>query len=176
MRENQNCCTALYKSTDIVFNQSDILACHPAQQNEEKTKFNPAKSGQPVFMILAYPALKNGRRVRKVLYFHHMGSNGGSNPGSWNEAARMRDTWVHAILTTFFPVLLEEPIYSPLRTNKRLLIVLNPQAGKGHAARVMRNRIGPILQDTGVEYEVLVTERQGHSHEIVQAEPNLAKR
>ena len=59
---------------------------------------------------------------------------------------------------------------------KRLLLVLNTHAGKGHATKLMRNRIGPILQDAGVEYEVLVTERQGHSHEIVQAEPKLAKR
>ena len=171
IRENQqNCCTTLCKSVDISLNQCDILACNPAQQNDEKTRFNPQKSGQPVFMILAYPPMKNGKRLRKVLYFHHM-----SGSGSWNEAARIRDTWVHAILTTFFP-LLEENIYSPMRHHKRLLIILNPYAGKGHAARVMRNKIGPILQDTGVEYEVLVTERQGHSHEIVQAEPNLAKR
>ena len=36
--------------------------------------------------------------------------------------------------------------------------------------------VGLILQEKGIEYEVLITERQGHAHEIVQAELHLAKR
>ena len=40
----------------------------------------------------------------------------------------------------------------------------------------MSSVVGPILQEKGIEYEVLITERQGHAHEIVQAEPHLAKR
>ena len=126
-------------------------------------------------MILAYPEVKGGKRIRKVLYFHIDSKN---QSIEWNEASRMRDTWVHAILTTFFRPK-EEPGYGLHRQHaphKRLLVVLNTHAGKGHAAKMMRNRIGPILQDAGVEYEVLVTERQGHSHEIVQAEPKLAKK
>ena len=133
-------------------------------------------------MILAYPVLKNsgGKRVRKVLYFHIDSTKNQSSGAEniWNEASRIRDTWVHAILTTFFRLNENEGIYGSVHSKsyKRLLVVLNQHAGKGHAAKLMRNRIGPILQDAGVEYEVLVTERQGHSHEIVQAEPKLAKR
>ena len=40
----------------------------------------------------------------------------------------------------------------------------------------MSSVVGPILQEAGIEYEVLITERQGHAHEIVQAELNVAKR
>ena len=40
----------------------------------------------------------------------------------------------------------------------------------------MSSMVGTILQETGIEYEVLITERQGHAHEIVQAEPHLGKR
>ena len=157
--------------------KSDILACHPASQQNENSKFNPRKSGQPIFMILAYPEVKGGgKRTRKVLYFHIDSKSQSSEENLWHEASRLRDTWVHAILTTFFRPH-EEPGHRQLsHHHKRLLLVLNTHAGKGHATKLMRNRIGPILQDAGVEYEVLVTERQGHSHEIVQAEPKLAKR
>ena len=39
----------------------------------------------------------------------------------------------------------------------------------------MSSVVGPVLQETRIEYEVLITERLGHGHEIVQAEPHLAK-
>jgi hypothetical protein len=40
----------------------------------------------------------------------------------------------------------------------------------------MTSVVGQILQETGIEYEVLINERQEHAHEIVQAKPHLAKR
>ena len=68
------------------------------------------------------------------------------------------------------------PYYTYRPPQRRLLIVLNPYAGTGCATKLMSSVVGPILQETGIEYEVLITERQGHAHEIVQAEPHLAKR
>lgn len=62
------------------------------------------------------------------------------------------------------------------RPQRRLLIVLNPTSGTGSATKIMSSVLGPMLQEAGIEYEVLITERQGHAHEIVQAEPNLSKR
>ena len=70
-------------------------------------------------------------------------------------------------LMSFYP-------YRP--PQRRLLVILNPYAGTGCATKLMSSVVGPILQETGIEYEVLITERQGHAHEIVQAEPHLAKR
>ena len=64
----------------------------------------------------------------------------------------------------------------PMRPQRRLLIVLNPTSGTGSATKIMSSVVGPILQEANIEYEVLITERQGHAHEIVQAEPSLAKR
>ena len=108
---------------------------------------------------------------------------------SKSEAVRIRDTWVHSILTTFFPLSNEEPQHpragqgdadhhyqQQRRHLRRLLVILNPSAGNGNATRTMSSTVGPMLKEAGIEYDVLITERQGHAHEIVQAEPNLAKR
>ena len=102
---------------------------------------------------------------------------------------RIRDTWVHSILTTFFPLANEEPSLSHMHQNqehhwsspvnqhsRRLLVILNPAAGTNSATKIMNSNVGPMLQEAGIEYDVLITERRGHAHEIVQAEPNLAKR
>ncbi len=68
-------------------------------------KVHPEKVGHPVFMILAYPITKsNGKRSRQSLFFHYMPSEGegSSRKKRGSEASRVRDTWIHAIFTTFF--------------------------------------------------------------------------
>ena len=100
------------------------------------------------------------------------------------EAVRIRDTWVHSILTTYFPaseanegvVQVTPDVWSPTSGLRRLLIVLNPVSGIGKATKIMRSIVGPVLQEAGVEYEVLITEKQGHAHEVVRGEPNIHKR
>ena len=54
--------------------------------------------------------------------------------------------------------------------------MLNPASGVGKSTKIMRSLVGPVLQESGMEYEVLITERQGHAHEVIRAEPNLQKR
>ena len=102
------------------------------------------------------------------------------------EAVRIRDTWVHSILTTFFPssdqdfdsgvVQVSPDGWSPSSALRRLLLVLNPASGVGKSTKIMRSLVGPVLQESGMEYEVLITERQGHAHEVIRSEPNLSKR
>ena len=100
------------------------------------------------------------------------------------EAVRIRDTWVHSILTTYFPsseddigvVQVSPDGWSPSSALRRLLVVLNPASGVGKSTKLMRTLVGPVLQESGIEYEVLLTERQGHAHEVIRAEPNLQKR
>ena len=160
------CC--LPKGSDLTIKSSDIVSCRPALYNEVKNKhrIKPDEVGHPVFMLIAHPVLKkNGKRLRKVLYFHHFTSHP-------SEAARIRDTWVHSILTNFF----HDKRVDDLDFSSRVLIVLNPTSGTGNTTHKMSSVVGPMLQEAGIEYEVLITERQGHAHEIVQAEPNLAKR
>jgi len=196
------CCVP--RGPDEILQCSDIVACRPAQYDDatnymkksHRNKVKPEEVGHPIFMILAYPMVnkKTGKRARKVMYFHHMSSPTQEavefqvrkkGNASLSEAVRIRDTWVHSILTTFFPSPNEEPAeWSPVPSGhtqprppqRRLLVVLNPSAGTGCATKIMSSAVGPILQETGIEYEVLITERQGHAHEIVQAEPHLAKR
>ena len=91
-------------------------------KKSHKNKVKPEDVGHPIFMIVAYPLLsvKSGKRARKVLYFHHMSKSeefleirsskrGGQNV-SLSEALRIRDTWVHSILTSFFSLMNEEPV------------------------------------------------------------------
>lgn len=124
------CC--MPKGPDLTITNADIVSCRPAQYNDEmyymkksqRSKVKPEDVGHPVFMIVAHPLVnKKGKRERKVLYFHHMPSSPASeeflrpvgknrkrsNP-HLSEAMQIRDTWVHSILTTFFPLLNEEPL------------------------------------------------------------------
>ena len=75
------CC--LPRGPDEILESSDIVACRPAQYDDAaqymkktlRNKVKPEEVGHPIFMILAYPMVnKNGKRARKVLYFHHMSS------------------------------------------------------------------------------------------------------
>ena len=68
------CC----KGRDLVLNRSDIVACRPAQhedsfmKNSLRNKVRPDQVGHPVFMILAYPPWKKGKRHKKSLFFHYL--------------------------------------------------------------------------------------------------------
>ena len=196
------CC----KGRDLTLNHKDIVACRPAQhedsfmKNSLRNKVKPEEVGHPVFMIIAYPQWNGGgKRVKKSLFFHYIApeqqrtnkqSGGGqlksaSNAYELTEAVRIRDTWVHSILTPYSPtseaelgvVQVTPDVWSPAPSGfRRLLIVLNPSAGVGRGLKVMRSLIGPVLQEAGIEYEVLVTEKQGHAHEIVRGEPDIQKR
>ena len=89
-------------------------------------------------------------------------------------AAKLRDTWVHAITTTLFPDDVASgacgyPSMSPAE-GKRLLVIINPYAGTKDAQVVANRSLLPMLQQAGVEYEVLLTSYAGHARELVRQE------
>ena len=89
-------------------------------------------------------------------------------------AAKLRDTWVHAITTTLFPDDVGSgdcgyPSMAP-GEGKRLLVIINPYAGTKNAQVVANRSILPMLQQAGVEYEVLLTSYAGHARELVRQE------
>jgi diacylglycerol kinase family enzyme len=89
-------------------------------------------------------------------------------------AAKLRDTWVHAITTTLFPDDVASgavgyPSMSP-GEGKRLLVIINPYAGTKNAQAIANRSLLPMLQQAGVEYEVLITGYAGHARELVRQE------
>ena len=90
-------------------------------------------------------------------------------------AAKLRDTWVHAITTTLFPDEADGggtsayPSMSPGEC-KRLLVIINPYSGKKNAQAIANRSLLPMLQQAGMEYEVLLTRHAGHAREVVRQE------
>lgn len=176
----------------------DIVACRPAHQSGQERQFltkrmqnsvSPDIVGYPVFMVIAYPLTGNdGKRCRHNLFFHHLSSNypGGKKRDkgknedmeAYSEAGKVRDTWVHSILTTLFPVVDDNA--SPWASNpfggRRLLVIVNPFAGTGSAKKMLHKEVVPTLKEAGLDYDVLLTERANHAREVIAAEPDIARR
>jgi YegS/Rv2252/BmrU family lipid kinase len=55
-----------------------------------------------------------------------------------------------------------------MKSNERLLIILNPTAGKGKAGQ-HREEIEGLLRAAGANYDVKLTERVGHATELARA-------
>jgi Diacylglycerol kinase catalytic domain len=52
---------------------------------------------------------------------------------------------------------------------ERYLVLVNPISGKGHAERDARRTVVPMLEQAGIECDVVVTRHRGHAHEICRA-------
>lgn len=132
---------------------------------------------------------RNYCRTRMVMQFHAVpgmgeppirpmeesGSGGGATSDedrkAWATAAwaaQLRDTWVHAIRTSLFPLDHGESAFRLDRDGSRLFVVLNPMSGKKQGQLVANRSLFPVLQQAGIEYEVLVTQYPGHAREIVR--------
>ncbi|XP_023569820.1 sphingosine kinase 1 [Octodon degus] len=51
-----------------------------------------------------------------------------------------------------------------------VLVLLNPRAGTGKALQQFQRFVQPLLADAEVSFKLMVTERQNHARELVQAE------
>ncbi|XP_067936065.1 sphingosine kinase 1-like [Watersipora subatra] len=54
------------------------------------------------------------------------------------------------------------------RSNKPILVLLNPVAGKGFAKKLFDEKILPMLKEAEMVYQLIVTERNGHGMEIAR--------
>ncbi|XP_075418367.1 sphingosine kinase 1 isoform X1 [Tenrec ecaudatus] len=52
----------------------------------------------------------------------------------------------------------------------RVLVLLNPRAGKGKALQLFRSRVQPLLVEADVSFTLVLTERRNHARELVRQE------
>ena len=161
----------------------DIVSCYPANhQNQGKLDYNV--TGYPIFMIVAYPSNKSGKRQRTQMHFHLMQNSGTSDldDATFSDketkrlgkerimmmnAAKIRDTWVHAITTSLFTDdAARNADYS--NTQRRLLVIINPYSGRKKAQKVATKSLLPMLHEAGVDYEVLMTQYPGHAQQVIR--------
>ncbi|XP_034442593.1 sphingosine kinase 1-like [Hippoglossus hippoglossus] len=50
----------------------------------------------------------------------------------------------------------------------RMMLLVNPQSGKGQALTLYNNHIQPMLNEAGVPHTLVITERQNHARELVR--------
>ena len=53
---------------------------------------------------------------------------------------------------------------------KPILFLINPKSGSGKAFSVFNEQVLPIIKESGVEYEMVLTTRQNHGRELVAKE------
>ena len=88
-------------------------------------------------------------------------------------AAKIRDTWVHAITTSLMAT--ADPtdtgaVSAAAGGPARLLVVINPASGKRHAMTVAARTLLPILHESGLDYEILLTDYPGHAQHVMRHE------
>ncbi|TRY72571.1 hypothetical protein TCAL_00196 [Tigriopus californicus] len=176
----------------------DILACRPALgvQGTERPNLGP-----PLFQLITYPLV--GKAPSKVVFYFHLRpkeTKTAEGTDDEDEDAQsvlyhfdhkqvhlLKQNWVKTILELFFPggsPLTSSGPFSKSRLvnvtqsktylSQKILVALNPLAGKGNALKVFRDILVPIFKDAATEYEVLVTEYPGHAYSVVKNE-NLAR-
>nr|XP_033479449.1 sphingosine kinase 1-like [Epinephelus lanceolatus] len=57
---------------------------------------------------------------------------------------------------------------SELSRPSRMMLLVNPQSGKGHALTLYNNHIQRMLNEAGVTHTLVITERQNHARELVK--------
>lgn len=66
-----------------------------------------------------------------------------------------------------------EPVECPrglLPRPCRVLVLLNPQGGKGKALQLFQSRVQPFLEEAEITFKLILTERKNHARELVCAE------
>nr|XP_006812074.1 PREDICTED: sphingosine kinase 2-like [Saccoglossus kowalevskii] len=122
------------------------------------------------FTIYTYPIGKKtlgGTRIRqrKVIVFrvtHHE---------TFEANMAIADKWWMAIhmLLRGVQITTEQDIKkSRLPSVKKLLLLVNPHSGKGKAVTLFRERVVPLLGESGINYHHIITEYQGHAQDIVK--------
>jgi hypothetical protein len=157
-------------------------------------KMDPSVAGHPVFMLIAYPSKsKAGLREKMILYFHlppkkeePFADSGENNDSAKNSdgtrrqrqlsiAAKVRDTWVHAIETSLLPEIQVPPYQThpnapPGFGAPKLLVIVNPFSGQKKSEKILQEELVPFFSEAGIDFEVLITRYAGHAREVVANE------
>ncbi|XP_035258818.1 sphingosine kinase 1 [Anguilla anguilla] len=62
----------------------------------------------------------------------------------------------------------EGVLFSQVRQPGRLMVLLNPQSGKGQALSLYTGHVQRMLAEAGVPHTLVITERQNHARELVR--------
>ncbi|XP_018008074.1 sphingosine kinase 2 isoform X2 [Hyalella azteca] len=64
----------------------------------------------------------------------------------------------------------DTPIFgSPgMSSTDKLLVLVNPNSGPGKAYQIFRKQVAPVLSDSGVAYDVIITQRANHAHDLMK--------
>lgn len=60
-------------------------------------------------------------------------------------------------------------------SRRRMMILVNPQSGRGQALSLYNSHIQRMLHEAGVAHTLVITERQNHARELVRDNVNLAQ-
>uniref|UniRef100_A0A8C9XL29 sphingosine kinase n=1 Tax=Sander lucioperca TaxID=283035 RepID=A0A8C9XL29_SANLU len=85
------------------------------------------------------------------------------------------EKWARALssgLSTWLPLSndneLQRASMSVLSRPSRMMLLMNPQSGKGQALTLYNNHIQRMLNEAGVTHTLVITERQNHARELVK--------
>ena len=138
-------------------------------------------------MLIAYPSkTKAGLRQKMILYFHLPPSKddpdlsevpaGKNSDGTRRQrqiaiAAKVRDTWVHAIETSLLPEI-SVTLYPthPGYGSPKLLVIVNPFSGQMKGEKILNEELIPFFNEAGIDFEVLMTRYAGHAREVIANE------
>ncbi|KAL8605891.1 hypothetical protein ACOMHN_050302 [Nucella lapillus] len=50
----------------------------------------------------------------------------------------------------------------------QFLVLINPHSGPGKAVQIFSSEVGPMLEEAGIPYKLIVTEYAGHAQDLMQ--------
>ncbi|KAJ1131255.1 hypothetical protein NDU88_009594 [Pleurodeles waltl] len=150
---------------------ADMVGCHTLRST---TSCDPAA----YFSVYSYPLKKkkvgmSSSRTRQRTV--HTFCVDGATQYAQNQA--LAEKWAMAIkcLVLGVPITSETELEpSLLPRPRRLLLLVNPFGGRGHALQYCHTHILPMITEADISYNLIQTERQNHARELVQA-INLAE-
>lgn len=60
-------------------------------------------------------------------------------------------------------------------SRRRMMLLVNPQSGRGQALSLYNSHIQRMLHEAGIPHTLIITERQNHARELVRDSMNLAQ-
>ncbi|XP_035232702.1 sphingosine kinase 2-like [Stegodyphus dumicola] len=147
--------------TDVeMIDLSDIVGCH-VFRGKSKLK-NESEDSSAYICIYSYPLKtsagilsKQLRRERRVLTFQMRKFE------TQNENLKVVNKWRRAILCLIRGIscIKEDEIYIPdvCPHARKFLILVNPRSGPGKACQIFKERVVPLLTESDISYELLVT-------------------
>ncbi|XP_037546529.1 sphingosine kinase 1 [Nematolebias whitei] len=151
----------------VVLSLSDCVGCRAYRGHDNKA------DGSSYFAAYFYPLKRrwcsgaSRQRVEQCFQLSALQEPHANleEAEKWARAVRQRSARQHALRDGVLLHSLSRPC--------RMLLLVNPQSGKGQALTLYKNHIQRMLNDAGVMHSLIITERKDHAREHVK-EANLS--